>query len=1043
MFASKDQFFAGVKGYQLTRSLRFRSSASAYLNRTFGTPTDATKFTLSMWVKRGILGTSNGIFQAGNTNYIQFGSQDALQLVLSNVTQLTTTAVFRDPSSWAHLVVSYNNAASPKWNLYWNNSNVGTSSAANTTWNTNAQAHGIAQSVSGGGYFDGYLAEINFIDGQALTPSSFGKTDGTTGAWVPIKYIGTYGNNGFYLPFTDTTIATTASTGNYGIGKDSSGNGNYWICNNISLNEGSYTSYTSGSGTYTVPAGVTSINYLVVAGGGGGAYSGGGGGAGGMLYGAMAVTPGQTISYSVGAGGAGSTASGVAGTSGSSSSFGSITAAGGGGAGSDGNNGVAGGSGGGGGAGSGGFTSGGAGNTPSTTPPQGYSGGGHSTTSSDYSAGGGGGAGAAGGNNSGNTSGSGGAGITWINGTTYAGGGGGGGARSTQGGAGGSGGAGGGGAGTASGNGTAGTANTGGGGGGGANAGGGNTPGNGGAGGSGIVIVGYGGATTYDSMIDVPYCTGQVGGTQPSGNYENLNPIDPANGAWTMTFSNGNCSMSYTTSAGSNNARANGTISASSGKWYCEFQSTSGNPMIGIVKADRTTAYVYNGADGNKYTYSPQQTFSTNAAYGATWTTTDVIGIALDMDGGTVTFYKNNSTQGTAFSSLTGNWTFTIGYQGGTATHAGGFNFGQRPFTYTPPSGYQALCAPNLAAPTIKNGAGYMAATTYTGTGASLSVTNTVGSTSFQPDLVWIKSRSAATNNNLFDAIRGTTNYLISNSTAANASNANTLTAFNSNGFTVGTDASSIGVNVSAATYVGWQWLAGAGTTSSNTSGSITSTVCVNTTSGFSVVTYTGTGANATVGHGLGVAPSMVITKQRTAASTTNWATWHTSIANTNYLLLNTTAASTAGATYWNSTTPTSSVFSIGTASDTNTNTGTYVAYCFTPIAGYSAFGSYTGNGSTDGPFVYCGFRPRFVLLKRSDGINNWQIYDTSINTYNAATNWLYPDVSNAAGTSGVDIDIVSNGFKPRNANAIDNASSGTYIYAAFAENPFNYSNAR
>ena len=134
MFASKDQFFAGVKGYQLTRSLRFRASASAYLNRTFGTPTDATKFTLSMWVKRGILGTSNGIFQAGNTNYIQFGSQDALQLVLSNVTQLTTTAVFRDPSSWAHLVVSYNNAASPKWNLYWNNSNVGTSSAANTTW---------------------------------------------------------------------------------------------------------------------------------------------------------------------------------------------------------------------------------------------------------------------------------------------------------------------------------------------------------------------------------------------------------------------------------------------------------------------------------------------------------------------------------------------------------------------------------------------------------------------------------------------------------------------------------------------------------------------------------------------------------------------------------------------------------------------------------------------------------------------------------------------------------------------------------------------
>ena len=447
-----------------------------------------------------------------------------------------------------------------------------------------------------------------------------------------------------------------------------------------------------------------------------------------------------------------------------------------------------------------------------------------------------------------------------------------------------------------------------------------------------------------------------------------------------------------------------------------------------------STSYGYYARNGNKYAAG------TGSAYGTAYDSSNVIGVALDLSSNTITFYRDNVSQGAI--SIAANTYFPYATDQSTTDYSN-FNFGQQPFVYTPPSGFKALCAPNLAAPTIANGAGYMAATTYTGTGASLSVTNTVGSTSFQPDLVWIKSRSAATNNNLFDAIRGTTNYLISNSTAANASNANTLTAFNSNGFTVGTDASSIGVNVNTATYVGWQWLAGAGTTSSNTNGSITSTVCVNTTSGFSVVTYTGTGANATVGLGLGVAPSMVITKQRTAASTTNWATWHTSIANTNYLLLNTTAASTAGATYWNSTTPTSSVFSIGTASDTNTNTGTYVAYCFTPIAGYSAFGSYTGNGSTDGPFVYCGFRPRFVLLKRTDVVNDWQIYDTGINTYNAATNWLYPDVSNAAGTSGVDIDIVSNGFKPRNANAIDNASSGTYIYAAFAENPFNYSNAR
>ena len=266
--------------------------------------------------------------------------------------------------------------------------------------------------------------------------------------------------------------------------------------------------------------------------------------------------------------------------------------------------------------------------------------------------------------------------------------------------------------------------------------------------------------------------------------------------------------------------------------------------------------------------------YGTNLGSGSgAFAANDVLQLAVDITNSKAWVGKNNvwydSTTGTTGNPSAGtNNTFSVNASGmfalfytntTAATIGSNINTGQRPFSYTPPTGYSALCAPNLAAPTIKNGAGYMAATTYTGTGASLGVTNTVGSSSFQPDLVWIKSRSAATNNNLFDAIRGTTNYLISNSAAVNASNANTLTAFNSNGFTVGTDASSIGVNVSAATYVGWQWLAGAGTTSSNTNGSITSTVCVNTTSGFSVVTWTDAVSGAqTVGHGLGVAPSKI-----------------------------------------------------------------------------------------------------------------------------------------------------------------------------------------
>jgi hypothetical protein len=321
----------------------------------------------------------------------------------------------------------------------------------------------------------------------------------------------------------------------------------------------------------------------------------------------------------------------------------------------------------------------------------------------------------------------------------------------------------------------------------------------------------------------------------------------------------------------------------------------------------------------------------------------------------------------------------------------------------------------------------------YTGNGSARSITG-VG---FQPDWNWIKVRNDTSWHNLVDAVRGVTLNLASNNTNAEATASPTrVTSFDADGFSLGT---SNDVNFSGNTYVAWNWKAN-GSGSSNTAGSITSTVSANTTSGFSVATFTKNATtNETIGHGLGVAPSMIIVKTRQSAGYESWAVWHTSIGIGNYLELNTTAASQASSTIWNNTLPTSTVFSMGTAW---TSTVNMVAYCFAPIAGYSAFGSYTGNGSTDGPFVFTGFRPRFILYKRTDTTASWAIWDTSRNTYNVVNNYLLANSSNAEGVLD-SLDILSNGFKLRTTNVDNNASGGTYVYMAFAENPFKYSLAR
>ena len=339
--------------------------------------------------------------------------------------------------------------------------------------------------------------------------------------------------------------------------------------------------------------------------------------------------------------------------------------------------------------------------------------------------------------------------------------------------------------------------------------------------------------------------------------------------------------------------------------------------------------------------------------------------------------------------------------------------------------------------PTITKPNLYFDVVTYTGTGA----TQTISGLNFQPDFVWIKSRSAATDNKLTDAVRGATKGLISNSTGAETTDSTGITAFTSSGFTLG---SSSVYNNSGATYVAWCWKAN-GSGSTNTTGSITSTVSANTTSGFSVVTYTGTGTAATIGHGLGVAPSMLIFKSRSNGSE-NWNVYHKSLGASTNILLNSTIAAFTDAAFLNATAPTSTVLSVGGAGSTGTNQGsaTFVCYAFAEVAGYSKFGSYTGNGSTN--FIYTGFRPAYVLIRRTNTAAGWGILDSARNSINSANKSINANVSDAegVGTAGSQyVDLLSNGFKCLDSSAGFNASGDNYIYMAFAEAPFKYSLAR
>ena len=788
---------AAPSGYNIQRSVRLRSSASAYFNRTPASNGNRTTWTFSCWVKRAKLGVAQDLlsyYASGINETIQITAADQILRYCVdtsgtiNRVLITTNSVLRDPSSWYHIVVAEDTTQATDTNrikIYVNGVQQTTTNTVLPTLNWQSYINSTVSTSLGGtqGYTDGYLTEVNFIDGQALTPTSFGAYNATTGVWQPKAYSGTYGTNGFFLNFKDNTSTTT-------LGYDYSGNSNNWTANNVSLTAG----------------------------------------------------------------------------------------------------------------------------------------------------------------------------------------------------------------------------------------------------------------VTYDSMLDVPTLT-----SSSAANFPTLNPLFGSSG----TLGNANLSL---TAAAANPQRI-GTIGVSSGKWYYEVTLTSlpagSDPIAGFTDINNTSAVSqYVGQASSSYAI---YTISTNSFLqklnNATFTNTNtgvaaqgnIISVALDLDNNKIWFAKNGTwvDSGDPAAGTNSQFTVTAGTyvpafrcSGGGTSSTIDVNFGQRPFSYTPPTGFVALNTFNLPTPTVKNGAAQFAATTYTGTGATLTVANTVNTVNFQPDFVWVKGRSGVTDHALYDSVRGTTKQLESNTTTAETTEATGLTAFGSTGFTVGALAQ---MNTNAATYVGWQWKA-SGTTVSNTSGSITSTVSVNPTAGFSIVTYTGTGANATVGHGLGIAPKMVIVKGRSIGNA--WGVWQTALAGTEYLILNTTAAKATAATLWNSTTPTSSVFSLGTDATVNNSTSTYVAYCFSEIAGFSKFGSYTGNGSADGPFVYTGFRPRYVCVKRSNSTGGWTILDSSRDTYNVASNYLFAETTAAEGSVALE-DFLSNGFKLRSTSTSVNTNTGTYIYFAFAENPFNYSLAR
>ncbi len=597
----------------------------------------------------------------------------------------------------------------------------------------------------------------------------------------------------------------------------------------------------------------------------------------------------------------------------------------------------------------------------------------------------------------------------------------------------------------------------------------------------------YKGVAKYKGGFDVPKPYTPVGieafrttADTCSNNFATLNSIDNNSGV----LSNGNLTYDDDGSSGWNNSRA--TIGASSGKWYWEMRVDAINQVICASVAGPSGNDSTNGArlgflpgqsddagvtyydDGRLYHAGAQP--SGQVSWGASYGATDIIGIALDMDdaGGKVWFAKNNSWQASGNPSTGANAarsdlkTYADTYFPTSGTYFANttqtFNFGQNPsfsgqvtagtnaddsgkglFKYAPPTGFLALCEDNLPTPAIADPGDHFKTVLYEGD-------NTAGrriNVGFQPDFIWFKSRNAAVSHVLVDSVRGFGHLNSNGSNAESTSGTLYLSGYADNGFDLNDGANS-GGNTTGRTYVAWCWKAG-GAAVSNTDGTIASQVSVNQDAGFSIATWTSTGSNdalQTVGHGLDTAPNMIILKNRDAA--VNWRVYHSGIndGSKNSVTLNSTEAAYV---FW----PSVGDDTFGLANSTTTGQAAglsgqdIVAYCWTEIEGFSKFGSYVGNASADGPFVYCGFKPAFVMLKASSTTGNWCMIDNARNSVNPTNFFAVANAANNGDDTGGALDFLSNGFKLRLTSSNFNGNGTTYIFMAFAESPFQTANAK
>ena len=1120
-------------GYDITDSLRFRASASAYLNRTPASAGNRKTFTISMWVKRGILGTNNAIslleaWNGASSDYfaVGFTASDNFRMynLVSNsyTLHIASNATYRDPSSWYHIVVAVDTTQATSTNrvkVYINGEQV---TSLSTTvypslnadmWVNNNILHKIARNDDYAGNFDGYLTEINLVDGTALAPTDFGETD-DNGTWIPKEYTGTYGTNGFYLPMKPTTQATGFNTVTYtgnggtqsitGVGftpdlvwvknRDESsrfnlltdtvrgatkslassltateadttysngltafGTDGFSVGNLIDFNGSadkmvawcwdaggstvtntngtidsqvranpatgfSIVSYTGTGAVATVGHGLASVPEMVIC------KRRNTAGGGWIIYHSGVASDAETYYMFLNSSAAAVDLNTVWNDTAPSSTV---------------------------------FTLGTNATANLSSEPNvaycfadvtgyqkigSYTGNGSTTgpvvdvgfepafvlikrtdsarswvifdntrnpvnerilsleannSDAEYT------------NDNA---------IDFVSngfqpkssGPSW-------------------------------------------------NSSGGNyiylaiadtrdakfnfdasgnknnwTPNN--------INSNASGESTYDLMSDVPTLT-----DEDTANFAVMNPVDISG-----TVTDGNLKTSVTASVGTK-----GTIAVSEGKWYWEVYVDSGvNHYLGAAPSTLSTQGYVPGNSfainrlGNIYAAGSFVSKVGLASYGPG----DVIGMAVDFDNKKVwwslngQFYTADSGTATTiansvveagnnayvFTALTDpEWTSWGASSSGTSVFS--YNFGQRPFAYTPPTGFKKLNTFNLPDSTVKDGSDYFDTVLYSGNNGTQAITG-VG---FNPDFVWIKQITDTASHVLSDTVRGAGKSISSNLGDAEDTNNiyGYLSAFNSNGFTVTTGTSNAGrVNETSDNYAAWNWKAG-GTAVSNTVGDIASTVSANTTAGFSIMTYTGTGSNATIGHGLGIAPKAVIVKARTNTYTSGFPTQINGIYG---LRLSSTGANDAanGGVFFNNTAPTTSVFTVGISDETNESGWNFVAYAFAEVEGYSKFGSFIGNASANGPFVYTGFRPAFLLFKNASDTRNWGLIDSTRSPTNKTLSTLEPDIASVENTSD-NFDFLSNGFRPVSTDPGGNGSGNTIVYLAFAENPFKNSNAR